>query len=89
MKIENCNLLGIEDVNILTIFKSKETILALLACAIGMYNVSFFAPFFSIVLESYDLSVTEVGYCYTLGTFPYLLAIFVTGMLCKKVPRKI
>ena len=40
----------------MVVLKSKEATLALVACAMGMYNISFFTPFLSVKLKSYDLS---------------------------------
>lgn len=89
LKIEHCNLLHIKDVKIMTVLRHKEACLALLANAVGMYNISFFTPFLAVELKTYNLSDSQIGFCFMLASVPYLIAIVVTGLMCKKVPRKI
>lgn len=48
LKIEHCNLLHIKDIKFMTILKCKESNLALIASAIGMYNICFFTPYLSV-----------------------------------------
>jgi len=48
IKFEHCNLLSLNDVSMLTVLKCKEATLAFLACAVSMYNISFFTPFLSV-----------------------------------------
>jgi MFS family permease len=72
-----------------TILKCKEATLALLACAIGMYNISFFTPFLSIKLKDYGISDTGIGYCFLLASFPYFVATIVCPLIFKNIPRKL
>lgn len=89
LKIENCNLLHIKDIKILTILKCREAVFAFAANAIGMYNVSFFTPFLSVQLKGYNFTDTEIGYCFLLASFPYFIGTIVCPILTKNTPRKI
>ena len=88
--LDGYNLISLEDINMIVIFKNKESILALLACSAGMYNMSFFTPVLSTHLrKQYDMSDSWIGICYILASFPYAIATITTPICFKTVPRKL
>jgi predicted MFS family arabinose efflux permease len=90
ISIEHCNLLHIGDVKMGTIMKNKEAALALIASAVGMYNMSFFSPFLSTHLsKDYNFSDTQVACCFLLASIPYFCAVMTYPFLTKKIPRKL
>ena len=89
LQINKCNLLPFREIKFMTIIRCKESMLALIANAIGMYNISFFTPFLSVKLKQYHLSDTEVGWCFLLASFPYFVGTVVCPFFFKDTPRKL
>ena len=82
-------MLHIKDVRMLVVLKSREATFALVACAMGMYNISFFTPFLAVKLKTYDLSDSQIGFCFGMASFPYFLSAISQPFLMKNVPRKV
>ena len=88
--LEGYNLLDMSDVGIVTVFKSKDAAMALLANGIGMYNVSFFQNILALHLQKqFKVESKNMGYYYALLSFPYFFSALIIPVIFKNTPRRL
>lgn len=87
--LKGYNLVLIEDINMMQVFRVKEASFAMAANAIAMYNVSFFTSFFSVELTNeFGVADEDMGYYFSILSFSYLTSAILIPIIFKKVPRK-
>ena len=81
--------LRVKDITIGKLICCKDSLFAILAGCIAMYNVSFFSSFLAIKIETYGVSAEDMGYAFMCLSFPYFFAAILIPMCFSKVPPKI
>lgn len=89
LNFEQCNTIQIHDISIYQIMKCKESMLALIAVSLSMYNISCITPFLSVELKGFNLDNDKIAYCFMLCSFPYFFAAISLPFLLKNCPRKL
>lgn len=70
--------------------QSREVFFAMLASAMAMYNVTFFASFLAIVLQKkYGVADEDMGFYFVVLSIPYLFAALAFPLIFSKFPRKL
>lgn len=84
------NLLKTKDISFKLLMQSREVFFAMLASAMAMYNVTFFASFLAIVLQKkYGVADADMGFYFVVLSIPYLFAALAFPLIFSKFPRKL
>lgn len=89
LAFEQCNTIQITEISIFQIMKCPESMFALVAVSLSMYNISCITPFLSVELKGFNLDNDKIAYCFMLCSFPYFLAAISLPFLLKNCPRKL